>query len=284
MTLQGTPAAKSAGTWGADAPPAIAFQLARLEDADWQRAPGALAALELRDLRLAAASNGALGAWHARVATDSASEEIAWHAHDLDFDFLFVLAGSVEIAHERGEAAVTLRSTDAAMIPAQLAHRAVVSRDFEAIIFTAPGDLGRLAGAGASSTQPAGWWSADAPRYLQHGEQAFERRGLRSFFSYRDLSTDEPTAGRVHASVLRATEAQQDGTGWHFHSMGQLVFVLSGVAEVNIAGHGTIVTGPQDSMCVGAGVAHNVHSFSRDYQLIEFCIPTEYETVAVELI
>lgn len=88
----------------------------------------------------------------------------------------------------------------------------------------------------------------------------------------------------VPARGQGALEPQEAGTGWHFHSMGELVFVLTGVAEVNVAGHGHIVTGAGDSMCVGAGVAHNVHSFTADYSLIEFCIPSEYDTVAVELV
>lgn len=281
MSVPSDAAAEPAGTATAQEPLEVAFRLARLEEAQWRPAPEALAPLELRDLRLASATDGALGAWHARVAGGGASVELDSHAHDLDFEFLYVLAGSIEIEHDGAEP-VTLTSTDAAMMPASLRHRAVLSPDYEAIVFTAPGDLGRLAPNGSAGT--SGWWSGRAPLYLQDGERAFVPRGLRSFFTYRDLATVEPTGGRVGANVLRATQSQAQGTGWHFHSMGQLVFVLSGVAEVNIGGHGTVVTGPQDSMCVGAGVAHNVHSFSDDYALIEFCIPAEYDTVAVALV
>ncbi|MGH2872457.1 MAG: cupin domain-containing protein [Solirubrobacteraceae bacterium] len=265
-----------AGAWTAAEPPSISFQLAHLDGASWERGTGTLAALELRDLRLGAASNGALGAWHLRVAADAVEPELAQGAHGLDFQFLYLIAGEAEIEHADGFT-VSLVSSDAAMLSAGLSHRARLSGDFEAIVFTAP--------AHPQTPSAGGGWSDDGPpRYLTDGEQAFERRGLRSFFEYRDLGTDEPTAGRVHANVLRALEPQEAGTGWHFHSMGQLVFVLSGVAEVNVAGHGHIITGAGDSMCVGAGIAHNVHSFTADYSLIEFCIPSEYDTVAVELV
>jgi mannose-6-phosphate isomerase-like protein (cupin superfamily) len=109
------------------------------------------------------------------------------------------------------------------------------------------------------------------------------RGGLRTFFSYRDLGTAEPTGGRLGVNILRAVEAagSAEGTGWHYHSMGQLVVVLSGAAEVSIGGHGTVVTDRYDSMCVGAGVVHNVYSFTEGYELIEFCLPATYDTVAV---
>lgn len=270
-------AADGARGWTVAEPPSISFQLAHIDGARWERGTGSLAALELRDLRLGAASNGALGAWHVRVAPDAAEPEPARHAHALDFQFLYLIAGAAEIEHEDGSM-VHLVSSDAAMLPAGLTHRARLSRDFEAIVFIAPAHEDPTPSAGG------GWLHDRNPRYLTEGERAFERRGLRSFFEYRDLGTTEPTAGRVHANVLRALEPQEAGTGWHFHSMGQLVFVLSGVAEVNVAGHGHIVTGAGDSMCVGAGIAHNVHSFTADYSLIEFCIPSEYDTVAVELV
>jgi quercetin dioxygenase-like cupin family protein len=270
------------GAWTAADPLSIAFRLVRATG-EWQRLAGPLAALEVRDLGLAAASNGQLGAWQVRVAAP-ATVELDWHMHDLDFSFLYVLEGSIEIEHEAADR-VTLARTDVGMIPALLRHRVVMSRDFEALVVIAPGDFQRLAISEGSDplARSLGWWPGP-PRYLRGGEEAFERRGLRSFFSYRDLGTVEPTAGRLGVNILRAVEASAsaEGTGWHYHSMGQLVVVLSGTAEVSIGGHGTVVTGAYDSMCVGAGVVHNVYSFSEDYELIEFCVPATYDTVAVQ--
>jgi hypothetical protein len=165
----GDPNLATAASWTADAPPAIAFRLVRA-DGEWRRAEGLLAALERRDVGLGPASNGVLGAWHVRVAADAASLELDWHAHDLDFAFVYVLDGSIEIEHETGDA-VTLARTDVAMMPALLRHRAVVSRDFEALVMIAPGDWQRLALAETSAVDatPRGWWSGP-PRYGQDGE------------------------------------------------------------------------------------------------------------------
>ncbi|MGH2890542.1 MAG: hypothetical protein ACRDNJ_13050 [Solirubrobacteraceae bacterium] len=65
--------ADRAGGWTAAEPPSISFQLASIDGACWERGTGSLAALELRDLRLGAAGNGALGAWHLCVAARSSS-------------------------------------------------------------------------------------------------------------------------------------------------------------------------------------------------------------------
>ena len=77
------------GAWTAADPLSIAFRLVRATG-EWQRLAGPLAALEVRDLGLAAASNGQLGAWQVRVAAP-ATVELDWHMHDLDFSFLYVL-------------------------------------------------------------------------------------------------------------------------------------------------------------------------------------------------
>jgi quercetin dioxygenase-like cupin family protein len=218
-----------------------------------------------------------------RVAGGAANPQIDWHHHDLDFSFVYVLAGTMRVEDEAGDT-VELSQTDVAMLPAGVRYRESLSRDFEALVMVAPGDWDRLAIAEPPDRAARhGWWTGP-PRYLQDGEGAFERRGLRRFFEYRDLETVEPSGGRVGVTIIRAVEASSfpEGTGWHYHSMGQLVVVLSGTAEVSIGGHGTIVTGQYDSMCVGAGVVHNVYSFTDDYSLIEFCVPAVYDTVAVE--
>jgi quercetin dioxygenase-like cupin family protein len=270
----------SDGAWAAEAPVSVAYKLVSASPGDWYPAPEELGPLELRELGLTAATNRSLGAWHVRVGGDARGVEIDWHCHDLDFEFIYVLSGSLEIEPE-GAPAVTLSASDAVMTPASLRRRTAMSGDYEALVFSAPGEPGRLAVDAPRLARS--WWAGAAPIYLQDGEQAFERRGLRTFFEYRDLGTVDPTGGRVGANILRATEASSGGTGWHFHSMGQLVVVLCGTAEVDVGGQGRVVTGPLDSMCVGAGVVHNVHSFTDYYSLIEFCLPAVYDTVAIEL-
>jgi quercetin dioxygenase-like cupin family protein len=268
--------------WTANAPPSIAFTLDRA-DGQWRSVGGVPDALEYREVGLDLATRGLLGARHVRVAGTAPDPQLGWHHHDLDFSFVFVLAGTMRVEEESG-GSVELSRTDVAMPPAGARQRVSLSADFQALVMIAPGDWDRFAVAEPDDRAAGrGWWTG-SPRYLRDGEQAFERRGLRRFFEYRDLETVEPSGGRLGVTVIRAVEASSfpEGTGWHYHSMGQLVVVLSGTAEVSIGGHGTVITGQYDSMCVGAGVVHNVYSFTDDYSLIEFCVPAAYDTVAME--
>ena len=59
------------------------------------------------------------------------------------------------------------------------------------------------------------------------GDSAFERRGLRSFFEYRDLGVLEATDGAVVAHVIRAVPGAPAISELHNHAVSfQLVYVL----------------------------------------------------------
>ena len=60
-------------------------------------------------------------------------------------------------------------------------------------------------------------------------DSVFERRGLRSFFEYRDLGIFDATGGAVVAHVIRAVPGAPAISELHYHDVTlQLVYVLRG--------------------------------------------------------
>src|SRR5690606_8170998 len=98
--------------------------------------------------------------------------------------------------------------------------------------------------------------------------------GPRKFFYYRDLGTKEQTDGRIHLHLVQATEPGA-GTGWHYHSMAQWFMILRGTSTIAVEDHTYQPLVRGDAMCVGRGpdMRHNVAPFSRDYVVLEMCVP-----------
>jgi hypothetical protein len=67
---------------------------------------------------------------------------------------------------------------------------------------------------------------------VNHRSQAkFAKRGLRSYFEYRDLGIRRATRGKVVAHVIRARPGKAPHGQWHRHDCDvQFVYVLKGWA------------------------------------------------------
>ena len=65
---------------------------------------------------------------------------------------------------------------------------------------------------------------------VSHRKKAkFARRGLRSYFEYRDLGIERATRGEVVAHVIRARPGKAPHGEWHAHDCKvQFVYVLKG--------------------------------------------------------
>jgi hypothetical protein len=261
------------GGWTATEPADIGFAWAARGDGDFVDRDGN--GFVSRDLGVAAASDGAIGVQHLRLG--DGDEAATWRALDADFDFLFVLTGSVRIVTDHGTQ--PLDAGGCAVHPKLLRHRFVdVSDDFEAIHVTAPARVDVL-------HDPApGAADAPVPIYTHETSDQYERgNGPRSYFLYRDLGTREPTADRIHFHVVRAMDAGP-GTGWHFHTMAQWFLILGGSSVISVEDRAGQPLNYLDAMCVGRGemMRHNVTDFSADYAVLEMCIPAVYETIAVD--
>ena len=130
------------------------FAINYLETAAWRDA-GLRAFLHYRDLGVAEATGGRVRAEHIR-ATGPVEGGTGWHCHDLEFQFVYVLAGFVEFT-AAGHGEVRLEAGDCAHIPPFTMHdETAFSEDFEVLEVTMPAAVETLtkppadAGAGSS--------------------------------------------------------------------------------------------------------------------------------------
>lgn len=264
--------------WTAGEPAEIGFAWAAKDD-------GAFVAREgdgfaYRDLSVAGSSNGMLGVAQVRVADRDRSQE--WRALDVDFDFIYVLAGSARLDNEDGDS-VPLAEGSAAVQPTRYRYRITeASDDFCFVQVTAPASYavtrgGEASARGQSPVRHAPVYTHETPDQYTRGD------GPREYFLYRDLGTTGPTDGRIHVHVVRATEPGA-GTGWHFHTMAQWFMIVGGTSTIRVEDRPSYPLVVGDAMCVGRGeqMRHNVTKFSADYAVLELCSPAEYETIAVD--
>ncbi len=124
-----------------------ALNLAEASDAAFSR-DGPRADVEYRDLGLAAATGGKIGAKHIRAIAPF-GQETGWHWHDMTGHFVFVLKGWLTFRFAGVEEAVTVRAGGCLSQPAGVAHN-VVGRadDLEIIEINMPATFGTVELAG----------------------------------------------------------------------------------------------------------------------------------------
>jgi hypothetical protein len=257
--------------WTAEQPAQIGFAWAATDGGEYVDRFGD--GFVYRDLGVAEASNGTLGVQRMRVG--GAGQVGAWRQLDTDFDFLYVLAGTVAIEDARGSS-TRFEVGGGALHPRGYRHRLVdPSADFHAVHITAPARFDLTTGTPEPGHEPVYTHDTD--------DQYVRGQGPREYFLYRDLGTRGPTDGRIHFHIVRASEAGP-GTGWHYHSMAQWFMVIGGSSVIRVEDRPRQPLAWGDAMCVGQGpnMRHNVTEFSPDYRVLELCLPAEYETIAVD--
>ena len=101
---------------------------------------GPRADVEYRDLGLAAATGGRIGAKHIR-AIRPFERETGWHWHDMDGHFVYVLRGWIEFRFDGAGKAVRAAAGDCLSQPGGVAHNVVArSDDLELIEINMPAD------------------------------------------------------------------------------------------------------------------------------------------------
>lgn len=244
----------------------------------WRRMAGK--ALEFRDLGLHGASKGLLGARLIRA--DRAGSRANWVPDDVEFYYLHVMAGSVTLRDQDG-ARVSLETGDTLIQPPFTMDPDVFehSADFEGLEFTSSGSFEHIDRfrskhglAPADAVPEAAIISRDVPESYIVGD------GPRSFFTYRDLGATASTGRRMHIHVVGIADQPPGGTGWHTHSMDQFFMPFTGTLDIWVEGLGMRRIGRGDAMFIPAGIRHNVTEFTRDYTVVEACIPTDYDTVS----
>jgi len=115
------------------------FVLVPLADDRFQR-EGPRSNVEYRDLGMAEASGGRIGAKHIR-AIQPFVEETGWHWHDMTGHFVYVLKGWIEFRFEGVDESVTVLAGSCLSQPAGVAHNVIgQSDDLELIEINMPAD------------------------------------------------------------------------------------------------------------------------------------------------
>ena len=118
-----------------------AFALCDAREATFTR-DGPRADVEYRDLGLAAASGGKIGAKHIR-AIRPFSEPTGWHWHDMTGHFVIILKGWITFRFAGVAGDITVNAGSCLSQPAGVAHNVIArSDDLELIEINMPADYG----------------------------------------------------------------------------------------------------------------------------------------------
>ncbi len=117
------------------------FALAQLSQAAFTR-DGPRADAEFRDLGLAAATDGRIGARHIR-AVGPFDQETGWHWHDMSGHFVFVLRGWITFRYAGRQGEVVVAQGDCLSQPGGVPHNVIArSDDLELIEINMPAQFG----------------------------------------------------------------------------------------------------------------------------------------------
>ena len=111
----------------------------------------------------------------------------------------------------------------------------------------------------------------------------FERRGLRSYFEYRDLGIKRATRGKVVAHVIRARPGKAPHGEWHYHDTKvQFVYVLKGWVLFEYEGVGRVMMKAGSCFYQPPRIRHRELKHSRDIEMLEIVAPAAFKTASAE--
>ena len=115
--------------------------------------------------------------------------------------------------------------------------------------------------------------------HVKPGDTEFRSGGLRDFFLYRDLGVAEATAGKVIAQLVKANQAPEAGTGWHFHEAEfHIVLMLKGWARFMYEDKVTLVAAG-DCVHQRPGIRHYLFDYSPDMEYLEVVGPADFTSI-----
>jgi quercetin dioxygenase-like cupin family protein len=113
------------------------------------------------------------------------------------------------------------------------------------------------------------------------GTSKFEKRGLRSYFEYRDLGVKRASAGKVVAHVIRARPGKAPHGEWHRHDCKlQFVYVLKGWIEFEYEGAGKVMMKAGSCFYQPPNIRHRELRHSKNIEMIEVVGPANFRTRA----
>src|SRR5262245_42613610 len=107
----------------------------------------------------------------------------------------------------------------------------------------------------------------------------FRKRGLRTYFEYRDLGIKRASRGKAVAHVIRARPGRAPHGQWHRHDCKlQFVYVLKGSAVFEYEGVGRVTMKAGSCFYQPPGIRHREIRHSKDLELIEIVAPANFRT------
>jgi uncharacterized RmlC-like cupin family protein len=107
----------------------------------------------------------------------------------------------------------------------------------------------------------------------------FKRRGLRSYFEYRDLGIRRATGGKLVAHVIRVRPGKAPHGEWHMHACGmQFVYVLNGWVEFEYEGVGKVMMKAGTCFYQPPRIRHRELRHSANLEMIEVVGPAAFKT------
>ena len=117
---------------------------------------------------------------------------------------------------------------------------------------------------------------------VSHERDAEFKRGLRSFFEYRDLGIKQATTGRVDAHVIRAAAGAEFSSQPHLHKTTfQLVYILKGWIEFEYEGQGRVRLEAGSCVHQPPEIRHRELGHSEDIEMLEIVLPADFQTEEV---
>ena len=232
------------------------------------------AGVRSRELGLRPASGGRMSAGQFRY-LQAQPEAAGWRMINSAFHLIYVVAGRAGLEFEGGERRKLLPGT-VVQLPQNPKYRLQdVERGFEFIEIVVHDE--------EASRGDKVMHSESGLNVTDEGPQSYVRgEGIRHYFAYRDLKARESSGGKIHIQTFKAVEIMPGGTGWHKHTnMCQFFYVLDGSAGFSVPGEDSTI-GAGDAVCMPRGRPHNVPSYSDRYQVLEMCIPGEFDTIPVD--
>ena len=109
----------------------------------------------------------------------------------------------------------------------------------------------------------------------------FEKRGLRTYFEYRDLGVRRASGGKLVAHVIRARPGKAPHGEWHRHACRmQFVYVLKGWVDFEYEGVGKVRMKAGTCFYQPPNIRHRELRHSRNLEMIEVVGPARFRTYA----
>lgn len=115
---------------------------------------------------------------------------------------------------------------------------------------------------------------------VQHEDESlYVNRGLRDYFSYRDLGIAAASDGRIIAQINRANQAVTKEGELHHHVLDtQWNLIVRGWAKMKFEGTGIVHLAEGTCFHMPANIKHTFVACSNDLMILEVCTPADFSS------